>query len=92
MKLSKAITFTIIFLLLINIGNGYTITTISLTTAQKTKLTSYTDSNFKQIINYKTITFTNYKTDGRTVVIYTNIDGKQVKWITNIKNYNNIIR
>lgn len=91
MKLSKAITFTIIFLLLINISYGATITT-SLTTAQKTKLTSYTDSNFKQIINYKTITFTNYKTDGRTVVIYTNIDGKQVKWITNIKNYNNIIR
>ena len=54
------------------------------------KLKSYADANFKDEINYKTISIGKIEEDGNIRIIHLTIDGKDIRWLTSIDNYNTI--
>lgn len=92
--MKKTILFIIISLMLISIVSSVELIgdlpKKSIDPVIEGKLRDYAELTFKPEIKYQDIDFIEYVTSDSTVMIILDIDGKKVKWITSLKNFNEI--
>ena len=55
------------------------------------RLMEYAEVNLKPAFKYSTISFDKYQITNEVVVVYMAVDGKEIKWITSLYNFNSII-
>lgn len=90
---NKSDNLAISNLFLISVKNATTTPSIEysiIDPLMQQKLKVYADANFKTAFKYNKIVFTDYKISGDVITIYMTIDGKNLKWVTSVKKFNEI--
>lgn len=56
------------------------------------KLKKHADLNLKPALKYDTINFTGYEINNDVVIIHATFDGKSIRWLTSLSNFDEIVR
>lgn len=55
------------------------------------KLVDYAEVNLKPAFRYSSILFTSYQVTNDLVIVHITLDGKEIKWLTSLSNFRNIL-
>ena len=83
--MKKIIIFILIGILMVSIAGSEP------QLSNNEKLKNYADTNFKEVIGYKTITIGDIEQDGDIKRIHLTIDGRDVRWFTTERSYSSLV-